>query len=496
MKAVFVVGLIALAVSAVCAAGGTTDYADPSGAFAIRIPADWNVKRTPMDGGVFNTEIKQPQETAGIGVLTIPQQTQPNPAQLEQVGKMLLDSVLRDVANTSTIESQDTHLAKFRDLDALRCDVKLRPHDTDKPETGYMLVLLGKRNAFLAYFTGRVENPEDTKLAEASLLTLALESSKPFSAATPATGAPTAGKGGSCLLNTAALQSTARMVKSGFKRDTADKVLVEGEPPLTYSSIVNFAELIRFVFDVDLTETEFAVITQQFVAAYKMSDGPGKELLAHGGESILSQNSKDPKVRAKQKADLHGIMSAKLAEQAQNGIPYAVALWQAIDRRNKPITTVQAERPVAAQKPGFKTQMTEADLQAALEMLYFMWVASGRDPKLVTQEAVAEIQTALVQQFAAFPPQVQYILANAQQVYSGLRGQWEQANAGQRAQLARQFGETLDSLGLTVPRPNNGGGRRGGAWSNVSANDASNLHADLMMNSAFLASNSWYNSSH
>ena len=495
MKAVFVAALAAVSISVAFAADTTKDYADPSGAFAIRIPADWNVTRTAMGDAGFNTEIKQPQDTAGLGIINMPQANPPAPASLEPVGKGLLNAVLANIAINGKVLSQNTYMAKFRDADALRCDLKYRPNDSGKPESGYMLVLLGQKNAFLAFFTARDEKPDDYQLAETALLTLALESGSPFTAdVAAATDCP----GGACLLNTAALQSTAQVVQSGFKRDPADKVLVAGEPPLTYRSIVSFAELMRFVFDVDLTETEFALITQVSITNYGTADAHGKAILARGAANILSQNSSDPKVRAKQKADLQKVMSTALSQQAQRGIPYAVALWQAIERRNKPVVTVQAERPACAQNAGFKTQMTQADLQAALEMLYFMWVASGRDPKLVTQDAVAGIQTALVQQFATFPPQVQYILANAQQVYSSLRGQWEQADAGARRQMAAQFGQTLDSLGLTMPRPNNGGGgkRRGGAWSNVSASDASNAGIEAMANSAFLASNSWYNTSH
>jgi hypothetical protein len=71
-----------------------------------------------------------------------------------------------------------------------------------------------------------------------------------------------------------------------------------------------------------------------------------------------------------------------------------------------------------------------------------------------------------VQGYASFPPDLQYVLANAQQIYAGLRTQWENANGAQRLQMAQVFGQQLDALGFTVPQPRQSGGSRGsGAWS-------------------------------
>jgi hypothetical protein len=75
-----------------------------------------------------------------------------------------------------------------------------------------------------------------------------------------------------------------------------------------------------------------------------------------------------------------------------------------------------------------------------------------------------------------------------------MRGQWEQADDGTRAQLAAGYGQTLDAIGLGVPQAGGGGG--GGAWDDVKPEDMSTIRAEAMANSAFLATNSWYNTSH
>ena len=94
--------------------------------------------------------------------------------------------------------------------------------------------------------------------------------------------------------------------------------------------------------------------------------------------------------------------------------------------------------------------MSEADLNAALEMLYFMWVAAGRDPNMVTIQAVAEVQQYLASNFARFDPTVQYLLANAEKLYAGVRMTWQAADPSQRALLAQQYSQALNEMGFTV----------------------------------------------
>jgi hypothetical protein len=114
-------------------------------------------------------------------------------------------------------------------------------------------------------------------------------------------------------------------------------------------------------------------------------------------------------------------------------------------------------------------------------MLYFMWVASGRDASLVTAATVAQVQVDLVQGYATFPPDLQYVLANAQQIYAGLRTQWANASAMQRIQMALSFGQQLDAMGFTVPRPRSSGGNSGGAWSDWESKSHANFAGEMVV---------------
>jgi len=221
------------------------------------------------------------------------------------------------------------------------------------------------------------------------------------------------------------------------------------------------------VFGVELTEAEFNEAANAFVASYRAADPQTQAMLATGWQGLVAQATRGtPAERQKQIADLHTVLSQRFAAGAQAGIPWAVAIDAALRKRTQAVATASGQMPEAARRSDWHTQMTEADLDADLETLYFMWVASGRDANLVTPQFAAAVRYAIVQNFAAFPQQVQLIFANGQRVYAALRGQWAQANAQQRIMLAQQFSADLDALGLTVPQAG-GTIRAGGAWSDV-----------------------------
>lgn len=481
------IALVAAALPALAA--GTKDYADPDRAFAITVPEDWGSDRSQVGDGGWNTQFKGPGG-ASFGVMSFPSGDVIDPAMLTNVAQLLFDAVLNGMQQAGEVQSQPPVPTKLGGLDAVRCDLTYKPNQ-GAAEAGYLMVLLGKTNAFLAYVSAPGSDVAGRKVAESCMATLALEATKP-------NGGGPGGLGGS-LLSASALANAAASIKGGLRRDDTDKVLVAADPPLTYSSVVNFVGILSFAYDIELTETEFDMVRQRFIECYPTQDAQGKIILAKGGESILSGVSKgNAEERARQKKDIRDHTLPVLSKQAQQGIPYAQVLWEAIQRRENTVLTVQADKPEFAEKADLKSEMTEADLEAALEMLYFMWVASGRDASLVTQEAVLTIRQALIESFPAFPPEVQYLLANAQKVYSGVRGQWEGADAATQAQLAAGYAQTLDSLGLTMPGQggDGGGGGGGDAWSDVSATDMSTIRAESMANSAFLATNSWYNTSH
>jgi len=265
------------------------------------------------------------------------------------------------------------------------------------------------------------------------------------------------------------LRGLAGRVSTNFKAESSSKVLAAGTPPLTRASVNAFVELLRLAFGVELTEAEYEETAAVFVAYYKEGDAATRTLLATGWQGILAQVKKASGAQQQQAiAEVRGVLAQRFQTGAQAGNPWAVAIDAMLRKRSQTVATMTAPVPESASRSGMHQQLTQADLEASLEMLYFMWIASGRDAALVTPETSAAVRAAIVQNFATFPAQVQLIFANAQQVYAALRGQWAQASAVQRAQLAQQFAISLDQLGLTVP--SRGGDRRisaGGAWSDV-----------------------------
>lgn len=128
--------------------------------------------------------------------------------------------------------------------------------------------------------------------------------------------------------------------------------------------------------------------------------------------------------------------------------------------------------------------MSEADLDAALEMLTFMWIAAGRDASLVDEEAILTVRGEIISGFTSFPAELQYILANAQELYAGMRTQWQNADAGTRLVMAQKFSNDLDALGLTVPSTRSGGGNTisaDGAWSDFNGKDRSTVMAETVV---------------
>lgn len=307
--------------------------------------------------------------------------------------------------------------------------------------------------------------------------------------ASPVTG----GKPGNPLtmFTKEALTSVAEKVKSNLRCDRGDKVLSPGEPPLTVASVAAFAGLMKVTFGADLTETEFEQTGRHFVIYYEKADGQTKAMLAGGWQKILDGvNQGTAQEQAGKAAEVRQVFQSRFEAGAKAGMPWAIAMHDAIQRRATTVAAIKGEKPDYAKNAGLHAEMTEADLDASLEMLYFMWVASGRNASLVTPEAAATVRALIVRNFPNFPPQVQYIFANAQKVYSSVRGEWSQSTQAHRIQMAQSFASSLDQLGLTVPTARGDRISAGGAWSDMNGKSHSAWAGEMVMG---LAGNSYHN---
>lgn len=237
---------------------------------------------------------------------------------------------------------------------------------------------------------------------------------------------------------------------AGRARESWDTVLADGDSPLTWGNVASLSLLLHECYDAQLTEAEAELVAKRLVESHVRSDAKGQKALTSDWTQMLASLAGGAQARSQVKTKLDTRIQSAIT--ARTG--WALAVKEALDRRNHVLATSMQARPAWAGATGFDARMSVADLDASLEMLYFMWVAAGRDPELVTLEGVAAIRTIFLENFAQLPAGLQYALANAQKIYAGLRVLWYTGDRNQRTQLARSFSQQLDELGL--PDPNGG----------------------------------------
>lgn len=220
---------------------------------------------------------------------------------------------------------------------------------------------------------------------------------------------------------------------AGRARESWDTVLADGDSPLTWGNVAAFSLLLHECYDAQLTEAEAELIAKKFTDSYARSDATGQRALTNDWEQMLTTLAGGASARAQVKTKL----DARIQTAAAARTGWALAVKEALDRRNRQLQRSTQSRP------------------------------EWRDPELVTLEGVAMIRAIFLQNFAQLPADLQYALANAQKIYAGLRVLWYTGDRNQRNQLAGYFGQQLDSLGL--PDPNGG--------SSSSPNSGSDAHA-------------------
>jgi hypothetical protein len=445
------------------------DYADPDGAWALRIPQGWKTEREALGDGVMFTQMYEQVNNkpgAAIHVAVIPSERPINPEYFEDMGTLLIGLGGQAIDDEGEIIAQKSGRAVWNGREVIENKILFRRDDDKVVREGVMMAMMGKKSAFLVMASAPQKDVAGFQNAQNLLLTLALESKTPADVSTQKTVS---------LLNKNTLRGLTSAVKDNLKREPKDKVLVQGEPPLTYGSIAAYGNMLSKIYDVELTETEFNVMRQTFIDVYKTSDAKGKADVAGwdvASAKILTAIDKGtvPKAGAQQ------VFKETFEQDAAGGNAWAKVILNAIEKRSRTLAITSAKAPKFAQLPEFDNQMSEADLEAAVEMLTFMWVAAGRDASLVDEEAVTNVSGEIVSGFTSFPAELQYILANAQQLYAGMRTQWQNADAATRRTLAQKYSKDLDALGLTVPST-----RKSDAWSDFNGKDRSTVMAETVV---------------
>src|SRR5258707_7446246 len=94
------------------------------------------------------------------------------------------------------------------------------------------------------------------------------------------------------------------------------------------------------------------------------------------------------------------------------------------------------------------------DLDASLQMLVFMWLATGNDAAAVTLDGLATIRALIAQGYAQLPLEIQMLFRNGATNFGEIRSDWEAADPATRMYLAQKYQQLLTTLGLS---PQNAG---------------------------------------
>lgn len=465
-------------VLAACCAVPTiaAEYADPDGAFAFVLPDGWAASRQPVPDLGLLTEAGPTGGAAAVTIVTVTTDRPIEPERLPGIAEQLIGMIHNIVAEQGQILSQQTSQTTLVGATGIRSDLSYRDGGDQSVWEGWATVVLSGPRAILFFVNWPQAQPAVKQLAEGLIQSVALASRSPRTAGDGA-AAPTG------LFSAARLQATAQRMGSRM-RPPDNQILVEGAPPLTVGSVTAFCGLLSKVFGVELGEAEYEQTKERFIEYFNQADDQGRMILAGTAQNILRQLGQGtPQEQAQNIQEVRGVFEQRLQAGAAQNITWAKVLWDAIQRRQQTVCRTAATPPPQPGTEQYDQEVSEADLDAAVEMLYFMWVTSGRDASLVTPQLVAQVRAALAQKYTLLAPQLQLLVANAEKVYSQIRGAWLQADPAQQQVLAQQFSQTLDAFGLPNPAAQGGGGGGGGgAWGDV---DPSTMRAELVANTCY-----------
>src|SRR5213079_1425922 len=118
---------------------------------------------------------------------------------------------------------------------------------------------------------------------------------------------------------------------------------------------------------------------------------------------------------------------------------------------------------------------SEADLDASVELITFMWLVTGNDPASITNASIAVMRMLLAQNFYQLPPELQTLFASGRANNQAIQAEWQAADPMQRMALAQQFQLVLAMLGLVPGAASGGAGYESSNDSATNADIASNI---------------------
>ena len=346
---------------------------------------------------------------------------------------------------------------------------------------GYALAVCGQNHALVVMPYAKGSDTAGFKAMDEAAQTVSVEDRTPL--ARGAGGAATSGggrQGG--FLNQGAMRTVEQRVDGSFQRESASKVIVAGQPPLTYGSVANFVTVIEILFDIQMTEAEFEATSARFIEYYNAADAEGKQVLAlQGAELLKTRTTGTEAEREQSRNEGRALFEQAFSRGAEMGIGYAQVMWDAITRRRASVHRVAAQPT----KEEWDQDISEGDIDALMEMLWFMWNAAGRPTEGVTMDDINQVRMGILQELPTMDAQAQLLIANTPKVYADLRQQYMGASAGQRMMLAAQFDQALNEWGIGAQPGFESGGGGGGGDSEYSMN------ALIAHNTAWNAAKTW-----
>ncbi|HAY12985.1 MAG TPA: hypothetical protein PLB31_09425 [Fimbriimonadaceae bacterium] len=457
-------------------------YSDPGGAFAIDVPSGYKAERYDLGDGAYLTEIAIPDndDSAHCDILSYKSPEAFDASQHATVNKALLDVTVQLLSAESTVTKQSRAETTYQGRKATKMTLEFKDED-GVAWKGYALAVCGTNNALVVMPYAKASDANGFKIMDETAQTLAVEGRTPL--ARGAGGAATSGggrQGG--FLNQGAMRTVEQRVDGNFQRESASKVIVAGQPPLTYGSVANFVTVIEILFDIQMTEAEFEATRARFIEYYNAADAEGKQVLAlQGAELLKTLTTGTEAEREQSRNEGRAVFEQAFSRGAEMGIGYAQVMWDAITRRRASVQRVAAQPT----KEEWDQDISEGDIDALMEMLWFMWNAAGRPTEGVTMDDINQVRMGILQELPTMDAQAQLLIANAPKLYAGLRQQWMGASAEQRMMLAAQFDQALNEWGIGAQSGFESGGGGGGGDSEYSMN------AQIAQNTAWNAAKTW-----
>jgi hypothetical protein len=407
--------LLLLAFTPAHRAAPPADYADPEGTLALHIPDGWQVRREKADP-LTSVEVAPPGDTVSprLYILCLTSRSRISPEQLPDLAELLTKAGIVALRQDGQILSQSHTTTRFHGRDALRTDVQSRLGTITY--TSQLTVVLGRTHAYLLAVASPANDPAGLKRAQAALATVALESAAP----SEANGLWTA-------------QALDRLVAAAHNAATTLDLatLVPGEPPLTAGAVRAWTRAAETAAHCHFTEAESLALETNITAAYRAAAPATREHIARDHPPTA--------------ATLNDFLQHESSQSWTQILPALAA------RRTEKIAAIKSARPSSAPATAANT-LTRSALDASAEMLAFLWIAAGRKADALTPETVADLRDTIEYQFPRLPADTQYLFANAEPIYAGLRHAWKAASPDQRAAYAKSFANALDACGLT-PAP-------------------------------------------